>query len=376
MHILIIAPEQIPVPPVKGGSVEICITNIAERLAAKNQVTIVSRQHPEYPVIQETGNLKIVRVPAGKSPQQYIQSAVNAVCRQSFDVIQIDNRPKFVPVVRKAFPSTPISLFLHSLTFVKPERLSPATARMCMKAANLIVTNSRSTCRKLQKMFPSIRKKLATVTLGVDAEMFRPATSEEKEQLRQKYKLPYGFTVLFAGRMIPRKGIPVLLKAADLARHKVPKLQVVLAGNGRKGYLQRLRRQVRKLRVPVIFSGYIPHQCLPEWYRLADCFACPSQKHESFGLVNVEAMASGLPVVASRNGGIKEIIRHFNNGWLVDDYKDPRAFAKGLIEIARNKKLAERLSAQARKDAESRFHWDKTVRQLSNVYKSYFKLEG
>nr|WP_270880156.1 glycosyltransferase [Paenibacillus aestuarii] len=75
-----------------------------------------------------------------------------------------------------------------------------------------------------------------------------------------------------------------------------------------------------------------------------------SQRHEAFGLVNVEAMASGTPVVASRNGGIPEIIQHQRNGLLVTKYTSPSAFAKQILIIARHKKIAKKLARQARID--------------------------
>jgi spore coat protein SA len=350
-----------------GGSVEICIKHIAAQLSARHKVTVVSRQHRRYPARQTEGNLTIVRVPTG-SPSRYIANAIEAVRGNHFDVIQIDNRPKFVPAVRNAFPHTPISLFLHSLTFVSAPMIGREQARACLAQADLIVTNSKATSSTLKRRFASSRHKIRTVWLGVNLKLFRPRSAELRRSIKRRYRVGKGFTLLFTGRIIPRKGIPVLLKAAAIMRRQVPGVNVAIAGNGKKGYLGQLKRQARRLGVNARFIGYIPHRRIHEIYGLADCFVCPSQRHESFGLVNVEALASGVPVVSSRNGGIKEIVRHGKNGFLVGNYRSPRAFARYLVRIARDRALRMRLSKQARSDAVKRFSWRATAGRLSGLY--------
>jgi spore coat protein SA len=352
-----------------GGSVEICIYQIARRLAARHHVTIVSRKHRRYSNRQNSGNLNIVRVPSG-SPSQYIRAAVNAVRGKTFDIIQIDNRPRFVPVVRNAFPHTPISLYMHSLTFVSSNLISRESARDCMSHADLIVTNSDSTADRLRQMFPTLKGKLRKVWLGVDTERFHPATDEQRKRAKSRYRIGSGFTILFTGRIIPRKGISQLMKAIRRLRKQkqAPSANLVVAGHGKLGYIRSLKAQAKKLKVPTRFLGLVSHNRIHTVYRMADCFACPSQKHESFGLVNVEAMASGLPVVASSNGGIKEIIRHGKNGLLVADYRSPQAFAIQLAKVATNRKLAAQLSKKARHDAVERFGWGTTVKKLAALY--------
>lgn len=370
MHILIIAPEQIPVPPVKGGSVEICIEQIAKRLAQQHKVTVVSRRHKRYPDYQVLGNLTYIRVPSPgpASPLTYIRTVLRKMAGKSFDWIQIDNRPRFIPAVKAAFPHTPISLYLHSLTFVSPNRITAREARHCLSKANLIVTNSESTRAHLKRMFPIIESKLRKVWLGVDDALFRPFTPEMQSGARSEFRISQRPTVLFVGRLIPRKGLPVLLEAAHIARKQHPTLQVVIAGSGTRAYEQRMRQLARKLRVPTRWLGNIPHRRIYKVYRVADCFVCPSQQHESFGLVNIEAMSSGLPVVASRIGGIKDIIDHKYNGLLVKPYRDSRKFAKYISRIMDNRQWREQLQGRARSTVQARFSWEATVRQLLRLY--------
>ncbi|MBD0383560.1 glycosyltransferase family 4 protein [Paenibacillus sedimenti] len=372
MHILIVAPEQIPVPPVLGGSVEICIYSIARKLAKHHQVTVISRRHPAYSHATRRGSLTIMRVPAG-SKSTYLKAVLSVINGKSFDWIQVDNRPQYASGIKKHFPNTPVSLFLHSLTFVKPPYASRATTSRHLLNVDWVIANSSSLTRELSALFPKQRHKIHTIHLGTDVSRFRPVSAKTKERLRKQYRLSKGFHVLYAGRLIKRKGIPLLIKAVHLARKEVPEVKLLIAGGEQhKGFTSNLRKYAARLGVPARFLGNIPHRSIHKVYGLADCFVCPSQGHEAFGLVNVEAMASGLPVIASANGGINEVIRDGRNGVLIQAYRSPRPFAESIVAVARRKDWASSLAKQARIDAENQFSWQATARSLADFYK--FKL--
>ncbi len=178
------------------------------------------------------------------------------------------------------------------------------------------------------------------------------------------------FTVAYAGRLIPRKGIPLLIKAMRQVRMNVPNARLLIAGGNASGsYGSYLRKTAAVHKVPAKFIGTLPHRRVRQAYWAADCFVCPSQKHEAFGLVNVEAMACGLPPVASRNGGIPEIIRHKRNGLLVDGYRRPASFASAILAVARSRSFGRKLGLQARKDMKLKFSWSRTAQQLIALYR-------
>lgn len=373
MHIAIIAPEAIPVPPRMGGSVEVCILSIARELAKNHQVTVYSRTHPAYPKHQREGGITFVRVQGGV-PSSYIVRVLKAMKGASYDCIQVDNRPKFVPLVKKQFPDTPILLFMHSLTFVSSTNIRQAHAALCLRSADRIIVNSDSLRRELEKRFPSVRPIIKRVHLGVDTERFRPPHAGEREALRKRYKLSGTFAVAFAGRMIPKKGIPVLLKAIRQVRVSCPKVKLIIAGaHGPSAYRSRIRQMAVSLKVPVTHLGYVSHRRMHQVYRMADCFVCPSQKHEPFGLVNTEAMSSGIPCIGSSNGGIREIIRDGHNGYLINDYHNPAAFAFAIQRLAQNPELTQKLGKQARLDALNRFSWKHTAKNMESLYRSVCK---
>jgi spore coat protein SA len=369
MHICIVAPEQIPVPPILGGSVEICIYSIARKLAKHNLVTIISRMHTSYKRITRSGNITIIRVPTG-GQETYLAAVLKAISGKHFDLIQVDNRPRFAAAIKRKHPFTPVSLFLHSLTFITPPKASISTTAKQLAKVNLIIVNSSSMQSQLSRFFPEETKKVHKVHLGVDLNRFRPPSSKESSSAKRNFGLSRGFHVLFVGRLIPLKGVPILIKAVRIARKSVPNINLLIAGGAqRKGYLARLRNQARKEGVPAKFLGKIAHSKLHRIYWLGDCLVCPSQKHEAFGLVNVEAMASGLPVIASNNGGIKEIVKPDENGYLIKSYHDPSHFAEKIVALAKRKSLAQMLGKQARIDAVNRFGWNGTAENLIEVYR-------
>jgi spore coat protein SA len=349
-----------------GGSVEICIHAIARQLAKEHRVTVIGRRHPRLPNKQREGKLTFVRLPAA----DYADHVVKAVRSGHYDWIQVDNRPKLAARIKRELPFKRVSLFLHSLTFVSRPYVRESEASKLLAKPDLIVANSASLYEALSKRHPHVKSNIRKVLLGVDTERFRPASSGEKRKLRENHGTKGGaFTVLFVGRVIPRKGIPILLRAMRELRKGVPGARVVIAGGGRHGYIAKLKQQARRLGVPAVFTGLIAHRSIHRIYRLADVFVCPSQKHEAFGLVNIEAMASGVPVVASRIGGIGEAVKHERNGYLVDSYKNPKPFARYLELLAKQPELARELSDQARSDAVEKFGWSATAQHLVQLYR-------
>lgn len=347
-------------PPILGGSVEITILAVARRLAKYHSVTVLSRTHARYPKHSVIDRVHIYRVPAGGS-MRYLGQVRRFLRGKKYDLIQIDNRPRFVAPIKRLFPKTKVSLFLHSLTFVSPPYASRAAAKLGLRKANLIIANSSSLKQQLSRRFPGVSGKIRKVWLGVDTGRFRPPARPRASE---------NFTILFAGRLIPRKGVPVLLKAVKLAQeHTSNPIKVLIAGGSASGkYAGQMRALAGSLGVSARFLGTVPHRRIHRIYRQADVFICPSQKHEAFGLVNVEAMSSGLPVIASDLGGIKEVVLHNRNGLLVRRYREPKAFADAIVRLMHDENLVHQMKRQARLDCLARFSWSATAQRLSRIY--------
>jgi spore coat protein SA len=221
MHICIVAPEQIPVPPPVWGSVEICINEIAHRIAKHHKVTVISREHSRFKPITRSGNLTIIRVASG-SRKRYLHAVLKAIKGKQFDLIQVDNRPRYAAAIKRLMPDTPVSLFMHSLVFATPPEASVKASALRLSKADLIIANSDSLNSQITQLFPKQKHKVTTVLLGADLKRFRPPTPQETASIKKKYKVKDGFNVLFVGRVIPKKGLPVLINAVHKARYSLP----------------------------------------------------------------------------------------------------------------------------------------------------------
>jgi phosphatidylinositol alpha-mannosyltransferase len=192
---------------------------------------------------------------------------------------------------------------------------------------------------------------------GADVDIFASARPAE---------LPPGRRLLFVGRLEPRKGFPVAVRAfARLARTHAD-LQLVVVGDGEeRGAVDDLPRDLRSR---VHMMGRVSYEALPTFHQAADIFVSPATGSESFGIVLVEAMAAGLPLVASDIAGYREVARHEREGLLVRP-SDPEALAAGVNRLLDNPGLAASLGANGETRARM-FAWDSIIDRLEGVYDS------
>jgi phosphatidylinositol alpha-mannosyltransferase len=176
------------------------------------------------------------------------------------------------------------------------------------------------------------------------------------------------FTVLFVGRLDPRKGLGVLLKAwGQVVRELSGEARLNIVGSS--ALAPWLRSRVpSKLRSTITFAGAVPASDLPGWYAAADVFCSPAVKNESFGVVLLEAMASGLPVVCSDLPGYRAVCRPKVEG-LLARAGDANALAAALTALARDSRLSRHLSQAGRTRAET-FDWSRVGRELEGLYTS------
>ena len=171
----------------------------------------------------------------------------------------------------------------------------------------------------------------------------------------------YDKIVLFAGRLTENKGIDILLKAAS--RYEDGKTITIIAGGG--GLLKTLKEQVKKLHLKdVVFVGDQSQRKLNRLYNIADVLAVPSRV-EGFGLVAVEALACGTPVVGTNNGGMTDFIN--NEVGLLIDVEDDIALEKEIRKILTGKRKFDR--EELAKYAKDNYSQDAVIQELIDLYK-------
>ncbi|HEX6674809.1 MAG TPA: glycosyltransferase family 4 protein [Actinomycetes bacterium] len=174
-------------------------------------------------------------------------------------------------------------------------------------------------------------------------------------------------TILFVGRLEPRKGLAYLVRAFLRLKTTHPRLRLLVVGRDHKRQQEKTMAMVPpRLRPDVVFVGSVPQADLPSYYASADLFCAPSLGGESFGYVLVEAMAMGLPVVCSDIGGYRDLVRDDHEGLLVPP-RDPEALARALGSLLDNPARRAALAEVARASAE-RYAWPVVAKDVAAVY--------
>ncbi len=206
---------------------------------------------------------------------------------------------------------------------------------------------------------------------GVDINRFTPLNDEQRLEARRQLGIAADVSVVVSvSRLVPRKGMDTLIRAAALLRNKHPKMQVVIAGQGRDH--RRLRRMAARLGAPVELAGRLTDQELVALYGCADVFAmlCRTRwgtlEQEGFGIVFLEASAAGIPQIAGRSGGAHEAVSHGETG-LVIDPATPQSTAHALSGLLQNAQRCADMGAAARQRAENDFSYEVLAAKLATA---------
>jgi glycosyltransferase involved in cell wall biosynthesis len=181
--------------------------------------------------------------------------------------------------------------------------------------------------------------------------------------------------ILYVGRFDERKGIETLVRACALLKEKnIPNLKLIIVGGSSANMpdgdeRKRIENIVNDLGLKdnTLFAGRIGHDILPMYYTASDVCVIPSH-YEPFGLVAIEAMACGVPVVASNVGGLKFTIIPEETGLLVEP-KDTEAFARSIYRILFDDLWVRKMRKQASANVNQRFSWAGVTIQLSELYR-------
>jgi phosphatidylinositol alpha-mannosyltransferase len=196
---------------------------------------------------------------------------------------------------------------------------------------------------------------------GIDIERFTLEGPVKKEYLDGKVN------ILFVGRLEKRKGLEYLIQACGLLNKKFSNFRLIVVGPGtrlRGGY----RRLAKELELEnVEFVGFASGDELPMYYRTADIFCAPATKGESFGIVLLEAMACGKPVIASDIDGYASVMHHTEDGILVPP-KDAQGLSDALLWLVENRSLREKMGQKGRANAE-KYSWPNISQRVLDFYR-------
>jgi phosphatidylinositol alpha-1,6-mannosyltransferase len=264
----------------------------------------------------------------------------------------------------------PYALVLHGAEVTVPGRL-PLTSRALrrvLRGAGLVIAAGGYPLaegeRAAGQALPSV-----LVPPGVDTERFRPLDDDARAEARGHFGVPAsGPLVVSLSRLVPRKGMDVLIRAAAALRARHPDLTVAIGGGGRDR--SRLDRLVASTGAPVRMLGRVSHDDLPRLYGCGDVYAmlCRNRwgglEQEGFGIVFLEAAAAGVPQVAGASGGAAEAVLDGETGLVVTDPGDVDAVAAALHELLSDPERRARMATAGRQRAVDEFTYDHLAARL------------
>ena len=390
MRIAMIAPEILPVPAVNGGAVSTYIDSVAKKLAKKHKVTVYGISDPLLPQKESSNGVNYVRVESeGKEKAIYIKNVINHLLNRGgkFDVIEIFDRPMFVLSMRESGIRVPIVLSMHTpvLPFSSPTA-SPILIKSIIEEVTSIITISRFLGTTISTRCTEARDKIYPIHPGVDLNIFQPCWTEQgskiRSQLRNELQLGDAPVLFFAGRLHITKGVHVILRAMAQVFLNHPNAYLLIAGgvwfgsNDADKYVRLLHSLASRKRDQVKFLGSVSYPEISGYFLASDIFISASQWEEPLGRVHCEAMATGIPIIASNRGGIGEVVKTGLNGILINDYTNPVPYAKAIQHLLEDPEYCRSLGHQGRQLAEKRLAFDNIADKVLQVIESSVKKDS
>lgn len=272
---------------------------------------------------------------------------------------------KLAKIYSKPFILTQHNTFIdYNNMFDHVERLNDLTVgKQNLNSADKIIAISNATKEYVLRLGAKPRK-VEVVYNGVDLVRFRPA-KEIREEMRKKLGIAKNaIVVLTVRRLVYKNGIDTLIDAAKIAVKKNMRIVFLVVGKGPD--MESIKLQVEQFGIEANFrlAGFVSDEDLPSYYNVADLFVLPSKSGEGLPLVALEAMACGIPIVATDVGGVREI--------LVKDYgrlvtpNQPEMLAKAILDFATVDFSSRK--GELRAMVEERFSWDTNVERLVEIY--------
>jgi phosphatidylinositol alpha-mannosyltransferase len=283
--------------------------------------------------------------------------------REKFDIIHLHEplMPMLCTTVLRLSPTATVGTF-HATDGRPGYNLGRPVSKFFLKRwfrkLDGKIAVSRPAMEFAHKHFPGYYN---IVPNGVDLEHFSPEVAPIEEFKDGK------LNILFVGRLEKRKGVKYLIEAFAQVKQEVPNSRLIIVGPGtrlRRGYERKVARS--GLKKDVVFIGFAPYEDLPRYYQTADVFCAPATGAESFGIVLLEAMALGKPIVASNIEGYAGVVSDGVDGQLVPP-KDSQSLARALTSLLNDPALRQRMGVAGRAKALN-YGWDSIARTILDYY--------
>lgn len=358
--------------PPKHGGIQTMLWELWRRLDPTS-FTVLTTAHPDAPAWDAQQPYRIERVDQKVLlPTPSLVRRIDALAEEiGADLVVLDPAlPLGLVGPRLALPYV---LVLHGAEITVPGRLpgSSTLLRHVLRGAALVVAGGGYPLAEAER---AARRSLPHVVVppGVDTERFVPLDAAAREATRARLGLPVdGRLVVSLSRLVPRKGMDVLIRAAARLAPTHPDLVVAIGGGGRDR--PRLERLIERTGAPARLLGRIDHDDLPLLYGCADVYAmlCRNRwaglEQEGFGIVFLEAAAAGVPQVAGASGGAAEAVVDGVTGYVVDPPDDVDAVAAALGRLLDDPDRRVAMGVAGRQRAVAGFEYDALAARLGDA---------
>jgi phosphatidyl-myo-inositol dimannoside synthase len=359
--------------PPKTGGIQNYLHELWSRLEPGRAVVLTARSADGASAFDAAANLPIERV---RARTLYLPTRR---ARQAIEAAIARHQPQFV-LFDPAWPlgllgaklSVPYGVVLHGAEVAIPARLPVVRGslrRVLAGASVAVCAGSYPEAEAGRLVGPGALAVLA-VPPGVNPTRFAPLDQAQRAAVRADMGLPGDRPIIASfSRLVPRKGMDTLIRAAARLRATSPQPLVVIGGDGRdKGRLQRL---AHRLRADVTFLGRVDDDQIARWLAACDLMVldCRSRwaglEQEGFGIVLMEAASCGVAQVAGRSGGSHEAVVNGETGLVVDDARSANDLAAAIQSLLRDDARRTRYGVRSRERAVEEFDWRALARRLS-----------
>ena len=309
-------------------------------------------------------NIDVVRL---HDPFRWLECAIRLFSSHSnTDCIYILGTPKFsvwTILIAKYIQHIPTTLVLTSKVEIFDS--SKGWRNKIFGQCDQYIAISQEIAQGLQEKVGIEKGKIHVLPQGVDTvNRFYPVNSDKKRKLRETYKLPEGCPIiLFCARIVPNKGIKVMLQAWKIVHKQVPEAKLLVVGGGLKELVSEIKIAGKQEDNSIIVTGEVDKT--DDYYKMSDLYFFPSE-FEGLSTTLMEAISSGLPCVASKIGGNEDLVLPSKSGVLVDKF-DYQTFAKEIIRLLRDPKQRAICGESGRAYATSHLDCHKLLKTLENI---------
>ncbi len=364
--------------PPKVGGIQAYLWELWSRLDPETFTVLTGRSHPDAATFdreQEERGIRIERVahPVLLPTPSLARLVRDTARRTGAQLVVIDPAFPLASIGPKL--GLPFAVVLHGAEVAVPGRL-PGTrqwlARILRESALAISAGGYPAAEAARAVRSGAMPPVVEVPPGVDLRRFRPLTELERTEARLAFGLPpTGPLVVSVSRLVPRKGMDVLIDAAVRLEPSFPELTVAIAGRGRDA--ERLAGRIAEFSAPVRLLGAVSEAELPQLVGAADVFAmlCRNRwlglEQEGFGIVFLEAAAAGVPQVAGGSGGANEAVSDGETGIVLPRPTDVGAASAAIGRLLADEERRTRMARSSRSRAEASFDYDKLAPRLAGA---------